>query len=265
MAGFSDNRDEVHGSLTTDGDLALPLETGGDPLAALTGRVRLAIRDGSTSGRSLLETSLDALIAVAQPLDLLAGAGWEPQALRGGSMVRELRDRGRLTHQDLRIIGHGTSIWRDAALADLARHARRAHLRQRAATRPGGVRRTSPHVSGTLGDPRVEVSRHARSRRRLSQPPRRKLERSRARPRASWGRAGAARQGVASAASPERLLLVAHGRQAALFRSRGDSLQVGPFGWTIDRSRGGDERVHSLRRQRSESAVLAGCAAKAIA
>ncbi len=167
-ADFTDRRNQLHGRLTTDGDLSLPLESGGDPLAALTGRVRLAIRDGGTSGRSLLETSLDALIAVARPLDLLSRgidrARGKESAERVESVTGNFEIAGGLARTgDLRISEreHSIDLTGTLRLADLALDMRgKLTFADARDDEPGGVRRGIPlaHVGGTLGDPRVEVS-----------------------------------------------------------------------------------------------------------
>jgi uncharacterized protein involved in outer membrane biogenesis len=168
MAGFADGRTQLHGRLTTDGDLALPLDSGGDPLAALTGRVRLAIRDGWTSGRSLLKTSLDALIAVARPLDLLSrgvdAARSKRSADRFESVTGSFEIAGGFARtDDLRISEreHSIDLAGTLRLADLALDMRgKLTFADARDDEPGGVRRGIPlaHVGGTLGDPRVEVS-----------------------------------------------------------------------------------------------------------
>ncbi len=169
--GFAGKRDELHGRLTTDGDLTLPLDSGGDPLAALTGRVRLELRDGWTSGRSLLKTSLDALIAVARPLDLLSrglhAGSRASSADRFESVTGSFEIAGGLARtDDLRIIEreHSVDLSGTLRLADLALDMRgKLTFAGADDDEPGGVRRGIPlaHVGGTLGDPHVEVSADA--------------------------------------------------------------------------------------------------------
>jgi hypothetical protein len=166
LSGFAKSSSSVHGRLTTDGELALPLEAA-DALESLTGRGRFAIRDGWTSGRSLLKTSLEALIAVARPLHLIkrgidAGRGhstdhFESVAgsfeIAGGlARTRDLRIREREHSVDLA----GTLRLSDLAL-DMRGTLTFADARD---DEPGGVRHGIPiaHVGGTLGDPKVEVS-----------------------------------------------------------------------------------------------------------
>jgi len=171
LDGFAGKRDALHGRLAITGDLRLPLDTGGDPLASLTGRLRLEIRDGWTSGRSLLKTSLDALAAVARPLDLLT-RGWHGgshgrtqdrfESIRGTFDVAE----GIARTDDLRIVEreHSIDLSGTLRLADLALDMRgRLSFAGADAAEPGGERRGVPlaHVRGTLGNPRVEVSPEA--------------------------------------------------------------------------------------------------------
>jgi uncharacterized protein YhdP len=169
--GFTSARNRVRGRLTTDGDLALPLETVGSPLSALTGRVRFAIRDGSTTGRSLLKTSLEALVAVARPLHLLerglrsGGRGHSTDHFESVTGTLEIANGFARTH-DLRIREreHSVDLAGTLRLADLALDMRGTLTFADARDdEPGGVRRGIPlaHVGGTLGDPRVEVSAEA--------------------------------------------------------------------------------------------------------
>jgi hypothetical protein len=166
MDGFADSRSKVRGRLTTEGEVALPLG-GGDALEALTGRARFEIREGSTSGRSLLATSLEALIAVARPLHLLerglrAGRGQSTDHFESVTGSFEIA-RGLARTHDLRIIEreHSIDLAGTLRLADLALDMRGTLTFADARDdEPGGVRRGIPiaHVGGTLGDPRVEVS-----------------------------------------------------------------------------------------------------------
>ena len=171
LDGFAGKRDALHGRLDITGDLRLPLDTGGDPLASLTGRVRLEIRDGWTSGRSVLKTSLDALVAVAQPLNLLTrgfhtashgGSGDRFESVTGTFDVAE----GIARTDDLRIVEreHSIDLSGTLRLADLALDMRgRLSFAGADAAEPGGERRGIPiaHVRGTLGNPDVEVTREA--------------------------------------------------------------------------------------------------------
>ena len=171
MEGFTDVREELGGRLTTDGDLTLPLDGGADLLSSLAGRVRLEIREGSTSGRSLLTTSLDALIAVAQPLELLSRGleigGRKRSVDRFESVTGSFEIAGGLARTgDLRIIEreHSIDLSGTLRLADLALDMRgKLTFAGARDDEPGGVRQGIPlaHVGGTLGDPRVEVSADA--------------------------------------------------------------------------------------------------------
>jgi hypothetical protein len=171
LEGFAGRRDALHGRLALRGDLALPLGAGADPLASLSGRVRLEIRDGWTSGRSLLKTSLDALMAVAQPLDLLTrglsigshgSSGDRFESVTGTFDIAE----GIARTQDLRIVEreHSIELSGTLRLADLALDMHgRLTFTGRDASEPGGERRGIPvaHVRGRLGNPEVEVTREA--------------------------------------------------------------------------------------------------------
>jgi hypothetical protein len=127
MGDFAGQRDRLHGRLSIAGDLGLPVDAGGDPLTALAGRVRLEIRDGWTSGRSVLKTSLDALMAVAQPLDLVARGFQTPRKKRSGDRFEsvtgsfEIAD-GIARTADLRIVEreHSIELSGTLRLADLA-------------------------------------------------------------------------------------------------------------------------------------------------
>ena len=167
LDGFAGKPDALHGRLAIDGDLGLPVDSGGDPLSALTGRVRLEIRDGWTSGRSVLKTSLDALTAVAQPLDLLTRG--LPSRRHGGDKDRfesitgsfEIAE-GIARTDDLRIVEreHSIDLTGTLRLADLALDMRGSLS---FAGAEGGGSRGIPlaHVRGTIGDPHVEVTREA--------------------------------------------------------------------------------------------------------
>jgi hypothetical protein len=166
LDGFSAKGDALHGRLVLQGDLGLPVDTGGDALSRLAGRVRIEIRDGWTKGRSLIKTSLDALVAVASPLDLLA------RGLRIGSHARS-KDRfdsitgtfdiadGIARTRDLRIVetDHSIELRGMLGLADLALDMQGSL----SFTGEGGGGEGIPlaHVGGTLGDPRVEVTADA--------------------------------------------------------------------------------------------------------
>ena len=171
LDGFAGKRDALHGRLTIAGDFGLPLDTGGDPLASLRGRVRLEIRDGWTSGRSVLKTSLDALIAVAQPLDLLTRGLHTGSHGRSGDRFESITGTfdvadGIARTDDLRIVerDHSIALSGTLRLADLALDMRgRLSFAGADASEPGGERRGIPiaHVRGTLGNPDVEVTREA--------------------------------------------------------------------------------------------------------
>ena len=168
LDGFTRKGDALHGRLALHGVLGLPVDTGGDPLSKLAGRVRLEIRDGWTKGRSLIKTSLDALVAVASPLHLLA------RGLKVGSHARS-KDRfdsvtgtfdiadGIARTDDLRIVetDHSIELSGTLGLADLALDMRGSL--SFAGEGAGGANRGIPlaHVRGTLGDPRVEVTADA--------------------------------------------------------------------------------------------------------
>ena len=171
LDGFAGNRDALHGRLAVLGDLALPLDPGADPLALLSGRVRLEIRDGWTSGRSLLKTSLDALMAVAQPLELLTRGLPIGSRARGGDRFESITGtfdvaEGIARTEDLRIVEreHSIELSGTLRLADLALDMRgRLTFVGRDASEPGGERRGIPvaHVRGRLGNPKVEVTPEA--------------------------------------------------------------------------------------------------------
>jgi hypothetical protein len=167
LDGFAGKRDALHGRLAIDGDLGLPIHTGGDPLALLTGRVRLEIRDGWTSGRSVLKTSLDALTAVAQPLDLLTrglptrghgGSKDRFESITGTFQIAE----GIARTDDLHIVEreHSIDLTGTLRLADLALDMR-GSLSFADSDRGGGRGIPLAHVRGTIGDPEVEVTREA--------------------------------------------------------------------------------------------------------
>ena len=168
LDGFARRRDALHGRLAIDGDLGLPLDTGGDPLASLTGRVRLEIRDGWTSGRSLLKTSLDALVAVARPLDLLTRGlhtGRHDSAKDRFESITGTFDlaQGMARTEDLRIVEreHSIDLSGTLRLADLAldmrgrlSFARRRRARRRAPRDSARARDGHPRQSRRRGHPR---------------------------------------------------------------------------------------------------------------
>ena len=169
LDGFANSKSSVSGRLTSDGQLALPLDSE-DALESLTGRVRFAIRDGRTSGKSLLATSLEALIAVARPLHLLerglrAGRGQSTDHFESVTGSFEIAG-GYARTRDLRIIEreHSIDLAGTMRLSDLALDMRgKLTFADARDDEPGGVRQGIPlaHVGGTLGDPRVEVSSDA--------------------------------------------------------------------------------------------------------
>jgi uncharacterized protein involved in outer membrane biogenesis len=169
LDGFADPKSSVSGRLTTDGELALPLDSG-DALESLTGRVRFALRDGRTSGKSLLATSLEALIAVARPLHLLR-RGFDVKGKRDADRFESVTGTfeiagGFARTRDLRIIEreHSIDLAGTMRLSDLALDMRgKLTFADARDDEPGGVRQGIPlaHVGGTLGDPRVEVSSDA--------------------------------------------------------------------------------------------------------
>jgi hypothetical protein len=169
LSGFAKTSSSVHGRLTTDGELALPLEADA-ALESLTGRGRFAIRDGWTSGRSLLQTSLEALITVARPLHLIqrglkAGRGKSSDRFESVTGSFEISG-GFARTRDLRIREreHSVDLAGTLRLSDLALDMRGTLTFADAGDdEPGGVRHGIPlaHVGGTLGDPKVEVSSDA--------------------------------------------------------------------------------------------------------
>ncbi|MFI5216740.1 MAG: AsmA-like C-terminal region-containing protein [Candidatus Limnocylindria bacterium] len=171
LGGFGGRRDALHGRLAISGDLGLPIDTGGDPLTALSGRVRLEIRDGRTKGRSVLKTSLDALTAVARPLHLLSrgfetrsggGDGDHFESITGSFEIAD----GIARTDDLRIVEREHSIDLSGTLrfSDLALDMRGnlSFVRDDGGG-PGSERPGIPvaRVRGTLGNPDVEVTAEA--------------------------------------------------------------------------------------------------------
>jgi hypothetical protein len=165
ISAFANRSGLVHGRLATRGDLHWRLAAGEGGWTEPGGRVRVELLDGRTSGRTLLEASVDALSGTVGSIGRLLGAGDTQKRQRFESIRGTFELGGGIARtQDLRIDRHGhrVDLVGTLRLSDLSLDMR-GYLSFRGADADAGNmgRIRLARVRGTLGAPEVELTPEA--------------------------------------------------------------------------------------------------------